>query len=109
MITLTFADGTSIENLTMNGSCFVSETEVDESIFTSDALESMTITDDEAGTEETWENVVFDKQIHYDHFHGNTGYYLIFHCKSAQEVEMETTQLAITELYETLLEMMREE
>ena len=108
MITLTFADGTVLENLTMNGSCFVSETEIDESIFTSEALESMTITDDEAGTEETWKNVVFDKQIHYENFHGNTGYYLIFHCKSTQEIEIETLELAMAELCEMILAVTEE-
>ena len=77
MYNLILADGTAISNLTMNGTCYVSETEIDESIF-EDNLSTMTVQNTEEGTEETLTNVEFIQQLHYENFHGNTGYYLSF-------------------------------
>ena len=86
MYKLILEDGTTIENLTMNGSNYVSETEIDESIF-EDNLSTMTVVDEDAGTEETLENVEFIQQVHYENFHGNTGYYFCFRQLSERELK----------------------
>ena len=100
MYTLTLADGTKIENLTMNGTNFVSEIEIDESVFENN-LDTMIVSDGE--TEETWKNVEFIQQKHYENFHGNTGYYLSFREVPENELNITNIELALTEIYEMLL------
>ena len=61
--TITLNNGASIENLTMNGTMFVSESEIYPSIFTPEAMQLVTITEidgPENTTETTLRNAVCD-------------------------------------------------
>lgn len=89
MYNLILADGTTLENLTKNGDCFVSKTEVDESIFENN-LSTLTIQNTEEDTEEVMTNAEFVQQLHYENFHGNTGYYLAFRELTEAEVKEAT-------------------
>lgn len=52
--TITLADGTQITGLSMNGNCFISNTEIEEYKLTDDNLLTVTI------NEETYENMTCD-------------------------------------------------
>lgn len=87
---ITLADGTSIEGLTQNGNNFISETEIDETIF-KDNCSPMTV-ESSGGDVTTYENGAFIQQTHYE---GVDGYYLAFREKTAEEIKMETMQSQI--------------
>lgn len=76
--TITLADGQQITGLSKNGDNFVSQSEVDESIFEGN-LSTMTVSDGE--TTETYENVELIQQVKY-----KDGWYLAFRELSAQEL-----------------------
>lgn len=71
---ITLNDGTVIDNLTVNGTNFVSKDKVDESIFTKDNLKKVTINDT------VYENLVFIQQMKLA-----DGYYIAFRQKTAEE------------------------
>lgn len=109
MYTITLKDGTKIENLDMNGTNYVSQTEVDKSIFTSDNLSEMTIFDSETDEETKYEDMIFIQQMKWM----DGTYYLAFREKTQEEKLAEAIinntdsvtdlQLAIAELYETVI------
>jgi hypothetical protein len=109
MYTITLKDGTKIENLDMNGTNYVSQTEVDKSIFTSDNLSEMTIFDSETNEETKYEDMIFVQQMKWM----DGTYYLAFREKTQEEKLAEAIinntdsvtdlQLAIAELYETVI------
>ena len=74
MYKITLNDGTVIDNLTVNGTNFVSKDKVDESIFTKDNLKKVTINDT------VYENLVFIQQMKLA-----DGYYIAFRQKTAEE------------------------
>lgn len=102
--TITLADGTTLDNLGMNGTNYVSETEVDTSIFTDSNLAKVTISDG-TNTDE-YENLVFIQQMKWQ----DGTYYLAFRKQTEREkiVKIITdnssslvdVQEAIAELYE---------
>ena len=109
MYTITLKDGTKIENLDMNGTNYVSQTEIDKSIFTSDNLSEMTIFDSETNEETKYEDMIFIQQMKWM----DGTYYLAFREKTQEEKLAEAIinntdsvtdlQLAIAELYETVI------
>ena len=74
MYKITLNDGTVIDNLTVNGTNFVSKDKIDESIFTKDNLKKVTINDTD------YENLVFIQQMML-----SDGYYIAFRQKTAEE------------------------
>jgi len=96
---ITLADGTCLEGLTKSGTNYISDTQVDESIFTGNCA-PMTFTCSD-GTEETYENGEFIQQATYN---GVSGYYLAFRDKPVNAAEQQITnlQVALCEVYELL-------
>lgn len=94
MLTLILADGTKLENLTQNGNNYVSPTEIDEGVF-EDNLTTLTIVDEDTSEEETLSNLEFVQMVHYENFHGNTGYYFVLREKSDAEIREETIDAKI--------------
>ena len=95
MYKITLNDGTVIDNLTVNGTNFVSKDKIDESIFTKDNLKKVTINDT------VYENLVFIQQMKLA-----DGYYIAFRQKTAEEITQENmtdVQLALAEIYEMIL------
>lgn len=102
--TLTFADGRTLEGVKMNGTCFVMDEKPDESLFTKEALKTLTITPDGEPTdydfyrsETTLKNAVANPawQDWQDH-----KWYFSFYERSKQEILEDEMQLALAELYE---------
>ena len=81
--TIRLADGRELKKLTKNGDNFVSETQVDESIFDYNT-ETVTITDEE-GNETVLHNAEFIAD----------GFYICFREKSEMELAMENFQSQI--------------
>lgn len=112
MYTITLADGTKLTNLGKNGTNYVSQTKVDESIFEQN-LSTMTIsgTEEETGevTETVYSDMVFIQQMEW--FDGT--FYLAFREKTESEKMLEKIaenrdtatdmQLALTEMYEMIV------
>lgn len=82
MYTITLADGTQLTGLSLNGTNYVSQTKIDESIFY-DNLTTMTVSDGE--TEETYTDMVFVQQMAWT----DGTFYLAFREKTAQEKLLE--------------------
>lgn len=98
--TITLADGRKIENLTMNGSNFVSKTQVDESVF-EENLSTVIVSDGE--NEETYTDVVFIQQMKWV----DGTYYLAFRKKTPMEKLIENigSVSGVAEMKETLTEI----
>lgn len=99
MYTITLKNGTKIENLGFDGSNYVSDTELDSSVFTEDNLAKVTVND---GTNENeYTDLVFVQQILHE------GKYLItFRVKSIAEKlndNLTNVQVALAEIYESML------
>lgn len=108
--TITLADGQQLTELELNGSNFISNTKVDESIF-EDNLETMTVSDGENKT--VYHDVEFIQQMQWS----DGTYYLAFRELSEQEKTMKSIQeslsdsdssvtdlqVALTEIYEMML------
>lgn len=97
MITITLKDGTKIENLTLNGNNFVSDTKLNESLFTSDNTSDMTVSDGTTDTKYT--DMLFTQQMEI-----NGKYYICFHRMSDKEIynsKITNLELALAELAET--------
>lgn len=106
MYTITLADGTKITDLELNGTNYVSQTEIDENVF-KDNLSTITISDGE--TETVYEDMVFIQQMKMS----DGTYYLAFREKFPEEKIAEAivanassvtdVEMAITEIYEMIL------
>ena len=83
MYTITLNDGTEIRDLYVNGTNFVSGTELDTSIFTDSNLSVCKISDGNATHE--YRDLAFIQQMEY---HGE--YYIALRQKSDRELEDET-------------------
>lgn len=104
--TITLADGRQIENLRMNGTNYVSDSKVDESIFENNL--SIMIVSDGKHTE-TFYDMVFIQQMEWK----DGTFYLSFREKTQEEKIYEVLekaddsvtdiQIAIVELYEMIL------
>lgn len=82
MYTITLSDGRKLENLTVNGTNFVSKTKVDEEIFRNN-LAAVVISDGK--TERAYENLVFVQQMEW----ADETYYLAFREKTRTEMLLE--------------------
>ena len=83
MITLTLSDGRQITDLKQNGTNYISDTKIDESIF-DDNLETLTISDGE--NETVMRNAYFIQQVTYDE--GKT-WWLCFAEKTKEQLNAE--------------------
>ena len=103
--TITLHGGRELSGLTMNGSMFVSKSEITADIFTSDALKTVTISGD--GITTTLHNAVCDNILHWDE-----GW--LFNLREPSELErskaliesltndLTNTQLALCDVYEMI-------
>lgn len=101
--TITLNDGKQLDDLTMNGSMFVSQTEVTAEDFSAEALESVTIVEtDDAGdtTETTMENAICDGIIHWPE-----GWLFNLRQLTTQEQQVKDMEGQIDMLTECILEM----
>ena len=100
MVILKLDNGKVIDNLRMNGTNFVSETEVDETLF-SDIIEEICVIED--GRTYHLHNVEFIQQVKYE-----DGYYFVLREMTPDEIlrkqlmdSITDVQMAITEMYES--------
>ena len=101
MYTITLSDGRKLENLTVNGTNFVSKTKVDEKIFQNN-LASVVISDGK--TERTYENLVFIQQMEW----ADGTYYLAFREKTRMELlaeEITENSIGMADVQEALVEL----
>lgn len=91
--TITLADGQQLTELELNGSNFISNTKVDESIF-EDNLETMTVSDGE--NETVYHDIEFIQQMHWP----DGTYYLVFRELSEQEKMLKNMMSTIEEVNE---------
>lgn len=102
MYTITLPSGTKLENLKLNGNNFVSDTEIDESLFT-DLLSEVKIEGSEESEQSyTMKNVYLLQQVHYD-----DGYYFILAEREISEQEQinANLMLQVAMLTEKLMSM----
>ena len=102
MYTITLADGTKLENLSMNGDNYVSAVKVDESIFTEANLAKMVVNDGEIDTE--YANMVFIQQMEW----ADGTFYLAFREKTDKEkllAAITANASSVTDLQEALAEV----
>lgn len=98
MYTIQLANGTRLENLTLNGNNYVSESIIEDSVFKGN-LGTVTITDNEAGISETHKDMVLIQNTSYDGEHS----YFILGDPSEEEKTITDIQVALAEIYEALL------
>lgn len=100
MVILKLDNGKVIDNLKMNGTNFVSETEIDETMF-SDIIKEICVIED--GRTYYLHNVEFIQQVKYA-----DGYYFVLREMTPDEIlrkqlmdSITDVQMAITEMYES--------
>ena len=104
MYKIILADGTTIENLELNGNNFIAQTAVDDAVF-KDNMATVTITDMESGSTEQIEGgVLLSNIVRY----GKS--WLVLGQKSAEQKRLETInrtftdlQMALAEVYEMMI------
>ena len=94
--------GTRLENLTMNGSMFVSQTEIDKEVLSDEALSHVIVTETDGETTEhtVIENAVCDAVLHWPE-----GYMFNVRPLTAEEVTIKEQAEQIEMLTECVLEM----
>lgn len=99
MYKITTPDGTKIENLSINGTNYVSQTKIDTKVF-DQTLEYIIISDGENA--EMMHNVELIQQVHYE-----DGWYICFRELTQQELnerqmnsDITDIQMAMSDLYE---------
>lgn len=104
MYKITLADGTTLENLVLNGNNFIAQTAVSDAVF-KDNMASVTITDTESDSTEQIEDGVLLSNIVRD---GCS--WIVLGQKSAEEKRLEAMddtftdlQMALAEVYEMLI------
>lgn len=104
MYKITLADGTTLENLVLNGNNFIAQTAVDDAVF-KDNMATVTITDTESGSTEQIEDGVLLSNIVRD---GCS--WIVLGQKSAEEKRLEAIdntftdlQMALAEVYEMMI------
>ena len=101
MYTITLSDGRKLENLTVNGTNFVSKTKVDERIFRNN-LAAVKISDGK--TERVYENLAFVQQMEW----ADGTYYLAFREKTKMELlteEITENSTGMADVQEALVEL----
>ena len=104
MYKISLADGTTLENLVLNGNNFIAQMAVDDAVF-KDNMATVTITNLEDGTAEQIEDGVLLSNIVRD---GKS--WLVLGQKSAEQKRLETIdrtftdlQMALAEVYEMMI------
>ena len=95
MYTVVLQDGTALENLTLNGNNFISDTLIDDSVFV-DNLDTVTINDGE--TTQVHENM---KLIANQVFEGKS--WFIIEQKTPQDIEKEKLEKELVDLWDVVL------
>ena len=95
MHTVTLQDGTVLDNLTLNGNNYISDTLIDDAVFESN-LDTVTINDGE--TTQTYENM---KLVANQLFDGKTWFVLAE--KSTEDIEKERLEKELTDLWDVVL------
>lgn len=101
--TITLNDGKQLDDLTMNGSMFVSQTEVTVEDLSAEALESVTIVEtDDAGdtTETTMENAICDGILHWPE-----GWLFNLRQLTTEETERKALETRLDEAEAALIEL----
>ena len=100
--TITLGNGAVLDDLSMNGSMFVSQEEVTKELFTSEALKRVTITENDGGTarETVLHNALCDTVLHWPE-----GWLFNLRELSGQEKKIHDLQEQNQMLTECLLEM----
>lgn len=104
MYKITLADGTTLENLVLNGNNYISPTAVDDAVFDGN-MATVTITDMESGsTEQITDGVLLSNIVR------DGCSWLVLGEKSAEEKRQETIdstftdlQMALAEVYEMMI------
>lgn len=102
MYTIVLGDGTMLENLSMNGTMFVSQEQITKELFTDEALKQVTIIENDGeNTDETiLHNAVCDTVLHWPE-----GYLFNLRELSRQETEIRDLQEQNQMLTDCILEM----
>ena len=95
-ITITLADGTKLENLGLNGNNYISDEEIDSTVF-EDNLHRVEIHDSETGETTVLHDAELVQLVKYDE-----EYWFIFREKSSEEADIEALNAAIIELAEII-------
>ena len=95
MYTVVLQDGTALENLTLNGNNFISDTLIDDSVFV-DNLDTVTINNGE--TTQMYENM---KLIANQVFEGKS--WFIIEQKTPQDIEKERLEKELVDLWDVVL------
>lgn len=95
--TITLATGKKITGLTMNGTNYVSKKEIDESIFTNEAMAEVVVCD--GTTEEVHKNWVFVQQMKWE----DGTYYLAFAEQDENAAKFLEIEEAMAELAELIV------
>lgn len=100
--TITLNDGKQLDGLTMNGTMFVSETEITADDLNTEALERVTITEtgDGGSAETIMQNAICDGILHWPE-----GWLFNLREASAQERQITTLEGEVAMLTECILEM----
>ena len=95
MYTVTLQDGTALDNLTLNGNNYISETLIDDAVFMNN-LDTITINDGE--TTQTYTNM---KLVANQVFDGKSWFILAE--KSPQDIEKERLEKELVDLWDVVL------
>ena len=95
MYTVVLQDGTALENLTLNGNNFISDTLIDDSVFV-DNLDTVTINDGE--TTQVHENM---KLIANQVFEGKS--WFIIEQKTPRDIEKERLEKELIDIWDVVL------
>lgn len=95
-ITITLADGTKLENLGLNGNNYISDEEIDSTVF-EDNLHRVEIHDSETGETTVLHDAELVQLVKYDE-----ECWFIFREKSPEEADIEALNAAIIELAEII-------
>ena len=100
---LILADGTELDNLTMNGNTLISETEVTNEMLSDESLEEVTMIEtDEQGNEKT---TVYRYAHTNGVFHEADGYHFVIWGAGPSEIEIRNLKADNEMLIECILEM----
>lgn len=91
MYKIKLADGTELDNLTLNGNNFISENIIDDDVFSSDNLTKVIISDENGSTEYRNMKLVQNK------VHGSQSWFILVE-KTKEELEKEESEIALATL-----------
>lgn len=92
MYKIKLADGTELDNLTLNGSYFISESVISDEVFSNDNLKTVIITDENGSTEYRNMKLLQNK------VQGGQSWFILAE-KTKGELEKEESEIALASLY----------